>query len=77
MSALTGQAETVPKSAQQYYDRRGVARLARERGLSHITENSVETAAYRRDKPLKRTKINGRIYYKLDDIEAWLAGVAL
>lgn len=59
---------------QQYYDRKGVARLARERGLSHITENSVSTAAYKGSKPLKLTKVNGRVYFKIEDIEAWLAG---
>ncbi|AKK28703.1 hypothetical protein [Mycobacterium sp. EPa45] len=59
--------------AQQYYDQKGVTRLARERGLSHITENSVINAAYR-DGRLKRTKIQGRIYYKIEDIEAWLTG---
>lgn len=62
---------------QQYYDRKGVVRLAHERGLDHITENSVNTAAYQGDRPLKRTKIHGRIYYKIEDIEAWLAGESL
>ncbi|OBF84239.1 hypothetical protein A5791_02365 [Mycobacterium sp. 852002-51163_SCH5372311] len=62
---------------QQYYDRKGVVRLAHERGLNHITENSVNAAAYHGDRPLKRTKIHGRIYYTLKDIEAWLAGEAL
>lgn len=61
---------------QQYYDQKGVARLARERGLTHITENSVSNAAYRHG-TLKRTKIHGRVYYKLDDINAWLAGEGL
>jgi hypothetical protein len=62
---------------RQYYDRAGVAHLARERGLSHITENSVVAAAYHGDRPLKRTKIQGRVYYKIDDIEAWLSGQRL
>lgn len=73
---LIGRLE-VSAPVQQYYDRKGVARLARERGLSHITENSVSTAAYKGNKPLKLTKINGRVYFKIEDIEAWLAGAAL
>lgn len=58
---------------RQYYDRKAVAELAQTRGLTHITEYSVENAAYR-DGTLKRTKIHGRIYYKIEDIEAWLTG---
>lgn len=61
---------------QQYYDQKGVAQLARERGLHHITENSVINAAYR-DGRLKRTKVQGRIYYRLQDIEEWLSGETL
>ncbi len=61
---------------RQYYDRKAAAELAQARGLSHITENSVENAAYR-DGKLKRTRIQGRIYYKIEDIEAWLTGEAL
>ena len=61
-------------SNEQYYDRAEVVAIARERGLKHITENSVITAAYYGKKPLKRTKINGRIYYARKDVEIWLAG---
>ena len=60
--------------AQQYYDRAEVVAIARARGLKHITENSVITAAYEGNKPLKRTKINGRIYFARNDVEAWLSG---
>lgn len=60
--------------AQQFYDRTEVVAIAHARGLKHITENSVITAAYEGRKPLKRTKINGRIYYAHNDVEAWLAG---
>jgi hypothetical protein len=59
---------------EQFYDRAEVVKLAHERGLKHITENSVVTAAYYGNKPLKRTKVNGRIYYARSDVEAWLAG---
>ena len=61
-------------AVEQYYDREGVVRLARSRGLIHINENSVETAAYRGSRPLKKTKIAGRIYYSHSAVEAWLAG---
>jgi hypothetical protein len=59
---------------QQFYDRAEVVAIAHARGLKHITENSVITAAYRGSKPLKLTKVNGRIYYARRDVEAWLAG---
>ncbi|WP_050584519.1 hypothetical protein [Mycobacterium avium] len=62
---------------QQYYDRKGVVRLAHERGLNHITENSVGNAAYKGNRPLKLTKVSGRVYFKIDDIEAWFAGEQL
>jgi hypothetical protein len=64
-------------STQQYYDRAEVVAIARARGLKHITENSVITAAYEGNKPLKRTKINGRIYFAHNDVEAWLTGERL
>jgi hypothetical protein len=59
---------------QQYYDRAGVVAFAHARGLRHITENSVNAAAYHGDRPLKRTKVHGRIYYAERDVEAWLSG---
>lgn len=62
---------------QQYYGRAEVVAIARAHGLTHITENSVITAAYVGNKPLKRTKINGRIYFAHNDVEAWLAGERL
>lgn len=60
--------------AQQFYDRAEVVVIAHARGLKHITEKSVITAAYEGRKPLKRTKVNGRVYYSHRDVEAWLAG---
>lgn len=62
---------------QQYYRRSEVVALAHERGLTHITEHSVAAATYHNDRPLKRTKIHGRVYYSLTDIDAWLAGERL
>lgn len=59
---------------QKFYDRAGVVAFAHERGLTHITGNSVNSAAYHNNRPLKRTKVHGRIYYAQRDIEAWLAG---
>lgn len=41
-------------------------------GLTTVTETTIKKAAYLGDRPLKRTKIGGRIYYELSDIEAWL-----
>jgi hypothetical protein len=59
---------------QQFYSRAEVVAIARARGLKHITENSVITAAYKGSKPLKMTKVNGRVYYAHRDVETWLAG---
>lgn len=59
---------------RQYYDRAGVVAFAHERGLRHITENSVVAASYHGHRPLKRTKVHGRIYYAHSDVEAWLTG---
>lgn len=70
----TGKETDMTASTEQSYDRAEVVRIAHERGLKHITEHSVVTAAYRGSKPLKRTKLNGRIYFKHSDVEAWLAG---
>lgn len=59
---------------KQFYDRAEVVAIAHARGLKHITENSVITAAYKKGKPLKLTKVNGRVYYAHHDVETWLAG---
>ena len=64
----------VTTPVEQYYTRAEVARIAQRRGLKYITENSVWTAAYYGDRPLKKTKINGRIYFAHSDVERWLAG---
>ncbi|MDO0975160.1 DNA-binding protein [Mycolicibacterium frederiksbergense] len=59
---------------KQFYDRAEVVAIAHARGLKHITENSVVTASYKNHKPLKLTKVNGRVYYAHSDVETWLAG---
>lgn len=60
--------------AGQFHTCAEVVAIAHARGIQHITENSVVTAAYRGSKPLKRTKVNGRVYYERKDVDAWLAG---
>lgn len=37
-----------------------------------VSSSTVKKAAYYGDKPLKRTKIGGRVYFARRDIEAWL-----
>ncbi len=59
---------------KQYFDATETALLAREMGLKNVTERTVREAAYYRDRPLKRTKIGGRVYFALSDIENWIAG---
>ncbi|CDO05499.1 hypothetical protein C1S82_25890 [Mycolicibacterium cosmeticum] len=62
---------------EQLYDLAEVVKLAHERDLRPITENSVITAGYSGAKPQKRTKIDERIYYAHGGVEAWLAGYKL
>lgn len=57
---------------QEYFNRSEVVAIAHERGLRHITENSVICAAYYGNRPLKKTKFGGRIYYTRKAIDAWL-----
>jgi hypothetical protein len=59
---------------KQYFDATETALLAREMGLKNVTERTVREAAYYGDRPLKRTKIGGRVYFALADIENWIAG---
>jgi hypothetical protein len=72
---------TAPKSiledvapTERFYDCAEVVAIARGRGLKHITENSVITAAYRGNRPLRKVKFSGRVYYPHSAVEAWLAG---
>lgn len=58
----------------QYHTADEVVAIAHELGVKHITKNGVYTAAYQGSKPLKKTKINGRIYFRRSDINKWLEG---
>lgn len=60
--------------AEQLYDYDAVVAAAHKLGATHITRNSVVTAAYRGSKPLKKTMLNGRVYLARSDVEAWLSG---
>lgn len=70
MSATTAQTEA-SEAVEKYYTFKQVAEIARERGLAHVTENSVSNAAYRSG-ALRKTKICGHIYFKASDVEKWL-----
>jgi hypothetical protein len=61
---------------EQFYDYAEVAAIAQARGLKHITENSVITASYKGNRPLKKVKFNGRVYYSRSAVEAWLTGLS-
>lgn len=58
---------------EQFYDCAEVVAIANARGLKHVTENSVITAAYRGNRPLRKVKFSGRVYYPHSAVEAWLA----
>lgn len=60
---------------EQFYDCAEVVAIAHARGLKHITEGSVITAAYRGNRPLKKVKFSGRVYYSHSAVEAWLSGL--
>jgi hypothetical protein len=74
---LQSEIKEMSAPTQEFYDRAGVVAYAQARGITRITENSVNAAAYHDDRPLKRTKIHGRIYHAHSDVEAWLAGERL
>lgn len=59
---------------QRFYDSAEVVAIAQGRGLKHITEGTVRVAAYQGHRPLKKTKVAGRIYFTQEAIDAWLAG---
>jgi hypothetical protein len=58
---------------KQFYDPAETVLVSRELGHVDVTSSSVKKAAYYGDRPLKRTKIGGRVYFARKDIEAWLA----
>jgi hypothetical protein len=45
---------------------------ARSQGLDTVTESTLKRAAYYGDKPLKRTKIGGRVYFAVEDLDRWI-----
>ncbi|TXI53929.1 DNA-binding protein [Mycolicibacter arupensis] len=61
---------------QRFFDSAEVVAIAHARGIKHITENSVIVAAYQGRRPLKKTKVAGRVYYTQEAIDAWLSGQA-
>lgn len=58
---------------KQFYDPAETVLVSRELGHVDVNSSTVKKAAYYGDKPLKRTKIGGRVYFARADIEAWLA----
>lgn len=57
---------------KQFYDSAETVLVARELGHVDVSSSTVKKAAYYGDRPLKRTKIGGRVYFARQDIEAWL-----
>lgn len=58
----------------QFYDSAETVIEARKLGHVDVTSATVRKAAYYGDKPLKRTKIGGRVFFAHQDILAWLEG---
>ncbi len=59
---------------ERFYTPVEAVAVAHQLGLTNVTAKTLKTAAYYGDRPLKRTKIGGRVYFALSDIENWIAG---
>jgi hypothetical protein len=59
-------------SDKQFYDSAEAVLVARELGHVDVCSSTVKKAAYYGEKPLKRTKIGGRVFFTREDIETWL-----
>jgi len=64
----------VTAPTQRYFNSAEVVAIAHARGLKHITGGTVRVAAYQGHRPLKKTKVAGRIYFTQEAIDAWLSG---
>lgn len=59
---------------EQFYDAAETVLEARKLGHLDVTSSTVRKAAYYGERPLKRTKIGGRVFFARGDIQAWLDG---
>jgi hypothetical protein len=57
---------------ERFYTPTEAVAVAHQLGLTNVTPKTLKTAAYYGSRPLKRTKIGGRVYFALSDIEAWI-----
>lgn len=57
---------------KQFYDPAETVLVARELGHVDVSSSTVKKAAYYGERPLKRTKIGGRVYFERSDIQSWL-----
>lgn len=58
---------------ERFYTPAETVAVARQMGLTNVTAKTLKTAAYYGERPLKRTKIGGRVFFALSDIENWIA----
>jgi hypothetical protein len=75
MSTVATDANEVGRTAipEKYFDYEGAVEHCHRRGVKHVTARTLEKAAYEGSRPLRRTKIGGRIYFARSDLDAWLA----
>ncbi|WP_166906173.1 helix-turn-helix domain-containing protein [Mycobacterium sp. DL440] len=59
---------------ERFYTPEEAVAVAHQLGLINVTEKTLKTAAYYGERPLKRSKIGGRVYFAQSDIEAWISG---
>lgn len=63
------------KPQRQYLTADQVVVYAHALGASHVNKGRVITAAYRHPIRLRKFKVDGRVYYRIKDVDAWLTGV--
>jgi hypothetical protein len=58
---------------EEYFEYADAIAYLHEKGLRHVTYRTLVKAAYEGRRPLKRTKIGGRIYFARSDVDSWVA----
>lgn len=58
---------------EEYFDYARAVAYCHRVGATTVTEKTLKKYAYEGKRPLRRTKIAGRIYFARTDIDSWLA----
>ena len=60
-------------TGEEYFTYERAVEYVHSKGVPTVTARTLEKYAYEGRRPLKRTKIGGRIYFARSDLDAWLA----